>query len=203
MEYGLLPVIDINHLRIDSDGNGIRSLVVSSECPLRCKYCINDFCHSYPIEELQIFSSDELWQELNRYLIYYKTTGGGVTFGGGEPFLYFDFILNFAKSYSKLISINVETSLNLNLPRLALSIPYIDDYRVDIKDMNPVIYNKYTGKFNTNVIKNLNVLANYPEKVLLRIPRIKGINTSEDVAASIEKLKKLGFYRFECLDYLV
>ena len=40
-------------------------------------------------------------------------------------------------------------------PSLGESHPYIDSFIIDIKDMNPAIYQAYTGKPNRQVIDNL------------------------------------------------
>ena len=61
----------------------------------------------------------------------------------------------------------------------------IDD--IDIKDIDPVVYKEYTGFDNKNVIDNLLRLRDKlkPEMLRIRVPRIRGYNTDEQVEKSV------------------
>ena len=83
------PLIGIDRHRLATDGDGITTLVAFHECPLRCAYCINAQCFKESPEcKLTV---DKLIERLMPDNIYFLATGGGVTFGGGEPLLYADF----------------------------------------------------------------------------------------------------------------
>jgi len=73
------------------DGPGIRTVVFFQGCNLRCLYCHNPDTWSPSGGEL--IDSASLLQKLLRYKPYYKRSGGGVTFSGGEPLLQKDFLL--------------------------------------------------------------------------------------------------------------
>ncbi len=68
----------------------------------------------------------------------------------------------------------------------------IDNWIVDIKDMNPEIYRAYTGRSNDLVIKNLQHLINKKAKITVRVPLIPKFNTESDVENNIKALHKLG-----------
>ena len=38
-------IMGISRLRIDTDGEGVTTLVAFYGCPLSCKYCINSQCN--------------------------------------------------------------------------------------------------------------------------------------------------------------
>lgn len=195
------PMIGIARLRMEIDGDGVTTLVVSKGCTLRCKYCLNPqcFCGSVPIRYRTV---SELVSELRIDDLYFKATGGGVVFGGGEPLLQADFIAAFAEERPKEWRLLMETALNVPEEALQKVLPYIDEFIVDIKDLNPDIYRAYTGVDNSLVRSNLKVLlANGPEKVVLRIPLIPGCNTEEDCERSISGLRKMGFTRFDRFRY--
>ena len=80
----------------------------------------------------------------------------------------------------------------------------VDEFVVDIKDMNPTIYQQYTGCSNNRVIDNLKYVASagYSNKVKIRVPLIPNYNTEEDVLRSIENLNKLGYKNIERLTYV-
>lgn len=84
-------------------------------------------------------------------------------------------------------------------------INYVDEWIVDIKDMNPSIYKRYTSKDNAVVIDNLIkfVDLNLTEKVLIRLPYIKGFNTETDIQSSGQKLEQMGYSRFEKISYKI
>jgi pyruvate formate lyase activating enzyme len=72
------------------DGPGIRTVVFLQGCALRCAYCHNpdtwSLAGGYEID------SDELLGKLLKFKPYYKSSGGGVTFSGGEPLLQPEFL---------------------------------------------------------------------------------------------------------------
>lgn len=135
--------------------------------------------------------------------LYFQATGGGITFGGGEPALRSIFISSFRSICPPLWKINIETSLNVPVEHLERLLPVIDEFVIDIKDMNPLIYREYTGLDNARVIKNLKLIscADKADRCLIRIPLIPGYNTDEDRARSIADLEALGFTRFDKFEY--
>lgn len=77
------------------DGPGIRTIFFLQGCPLRCSYCHNP--DTQQIVGGNEMTSDEIVQTAKRYLPYYRHSGGGVTFSGGEPLLQGDFLLETSK----------------------------------------------------------------------------------------------------------
>lgn len=193
-------IFSIDSLKFGINGDGATTLVGMYKCPLRCEYCINN-----PIFRYSEYTIEALYNVLNRCDVYYELTGGGVCFGGHEPLLQQDFIIEFIK-YIKSKNLKwkffMETSLNHKIkPEL---FELIDCFYVDIKDMNPVIYKKYTLTNNSLVIKNLKRFAKRPEvKIVLRIPLIPGYNNSDDIESSKNALRHLGFKdeQFDILEY--
>ena len=135
--------------------------------------------------------------------LYFQATGGGVTFGGGEPALRSIFISQFRKVIPKQWKINIETSLNVPQEHLERILPVIDEFVIDIKDMNPQIYKEYTGIDNRRVLENLNFIAaaGVADKCLIRIPLIPGYNTEEDRDRSMAMLGDMGFRKFDKFEY--
>ena len=70
--------------RIPTDGDGVTTLVGLKGCPLACKYCLNPQCGTAKSERL---TADELYEKVRIDDLYFIATGGGITFGGGEPLL--------------------------------------------------------------------------------------------------------------------
>ena len=185
------PVYSISRLRFGTDGKGITSLVAFMGCPLRCRHCINSWCHSDP-SQARLMSPEDLYGELMIDDIYFQMTGGGVCFGGGEPTLYPEFIRQFRKVCGSRWRITVETALTCTedvIPEMARS---VDRWIVDVKDLSEEIYEEYTGKRN-DIRSKLRVLLDAGAETTVRVPHIPGHNSDADVARTIVGLRSMGF----------
>ena len=100
--------------------------------------------------------------------------------------------------------ITIETSLNAPLEYLQSVEPYVNEFIVDIKDMNGGIYESYTGKDNIMVIANLKWLAKKGRAcdIVCRIPLIPDFNTEKDRDASVYAIEALGITRFDKFEYI-
>lgn len=74
---------------------------------------------------------------------------------------------------------------------------------VDIKDLNPQIYESYTQTRNATVLQNLKLLANNGDvnNMVIRIPLIEGYNTNQDIENSKNLLVHLGYSNFDIFEY--
>ena len=199
----IAPIIGVERHRITTDGQGVTTLVAFHGCPLRCRYCLNPQCFDEE-RKWRTVSPRELVEEVAVDDLYFVATGGGVTFGGGEPLLRSAFIAEFRRIANPAWNISLETSLNVDTRQLKEVMPYVDHYYIDIKDMNPDTYRQYTGKDNSLVLTNLNLLAtDIPqEKITIRLPLIPAYNNSTAREASLKKLQSLGFTTFDLFNYI-
>lgn len=199
-----VPMIGICRYRLTTDGQGVTTLVAFHGCPLRCKYCLNAQC----------LRADGVWRQMTVEKIldevavddlYFKATNGGITFGGGEPLLRADEIADFCMRRPMEWRIYIETSLNVERRAIETVAPYIDHYYIDVKDMNPDIYRRYTSRDNSRVIENLHWLADHTalEKVTIRLPHIPDYNAQADTAKSRQQLEAMGFRHFDSFEYIV
>ena len=189
-------ILSISRLRMGTDGNGISTLVVFFDCPLHCKYCINDFCHKPPKPFVGVqhaaFTPQELIEILRKDDIYYLMSGGGIVFGGGEPLLQAKYIHKVCTLADQRWAKRIETSLNVPWDNIKPVLYDMDEWIIDIKDINNDIYKNYTGKDNKNMIKNLLKLRNKisSDKIHIRIPRIAGYNSEYDIEKSIQWVRE-------------
>lgn len=96
------------------------------------------------------------------------------------------------------------TSLHVPCRNLEQVLDAVDEFIVDIKDMDGAVYESYTGQPQAPLEENLRRLAaSVPsERVQIRIPRIPSYNTEEHIQASLDNLKRLGFTRLEVFNYI-
>ncbi len=199
------PIIGINRHRLATDGQGVTTLVAFHGCPLHCRYCLNPQCLD-PGGAVRTVTPQDVAHELMIDNLYFLATGGGVTFGGGEPLLHPAFIAECARIMPPEWRVNIETCLNVPLPNLEQVMPHVSHFYVDIKDMAPDIYRAYTGQGNQRVLANLQWLARHMapgQQATLRLPRIPNHNTAADVARSRATLQQLGFTQFDEFDYII
>ncbi len=197
-----VPIIGLSRHRLATDGEGVTTLVAFWGCPLQCRYCLNPQSWN-PDTMVALYDVQQLYEEVAIDNLYFLATGGGVTFGGGEPLLRVPFIADFRALCGEAWSLTVETSLNVPEKSLEKAIPVVNNYIVDIKDMNPDIYKSYTGKKNDRVLSNLRLLAERvpQERIRVRIPLIPGFNTDEDRQRSEAAIRDLGITDIELFEY--
>ena len=201
-----MPVVSLNRHRLKTDGVGVTTLVASYGCPLTCKYCINKRTWDPAmLPKCVQMTPEQLYDKLKIDDLYFIATGGGITFGGGESLLHSDFIAAFREVCGDKWQITVETSLNVPTEKLRTILPVANAFIVDIKDMNPEIYKAYTGRDNAGVIDNLKILIQEksPECIRVRVPAIRDYNTKEDMEASVQILKEMGFTDIEVFPYII
>ena len=196
------PIITCARLRMQTDGKGITTLVCFHGCPLRCKYCLNAFSFN-PKTRRESLSPQSLYEKVKIDELYYLATGGGITFGGGEPLLYADFLQEFREICGKDWHLCAETSLNVPWEQVQTAAGCIDTFYIDCKDTDPDIYRRYTGRDNQQMLENLQKLLALvgPERIVLRLPLIPDFNTEAHRQASRSLLESMGVTQFDLFTY--
>ena len=196
-------IFAVSRHRLVTDGDGCTTLVTFNGCPLRCKYCLNKV--SWNEDGGRVYTPETLYEEVKIDQLYFLATRGGVTFGGGEPLLQAQFIREFRELCGPQWRLVAETSLNVPLEMVQVADEVLDGYIVDVKDMNPSIYEAYTGKNNVLVVKNLEWLLHRgdPSRIVVRVPHVPNCNTDQDVVKSIDQLKAMGVINFDEFQYII
>ena len=206
------PVFAISRLRMGTDGPGVTTLVTFMRCPLRCKYCINKKCQETIFEKdsvtlrkgIMMLTPKELFDLVKIDNLYFQTTGGGICFGGGEPTLYPDFIEEFKKLCGDKWRITIETSLHCSFDTIKRLSEVIDNWIVDIKSLNPHIYQSYTER-ESQVVQTLGYLCKLVpnDNVTIKVPHIPGYNDDVDLEADVEQIKNnFGFTKVHKTEYI-
>ena len=76
------PIFAISRLRMGIDGAGITTLVTFMDCPLHCKYCLNDRCHDSVYEAdgvtlkkgTELLSPQELYDRVKIDNLYFQVS---------------------------------------------------------------------------------------------------------------------------------
>ncbi len=208
-------VFDIKKYAIH-DGPGIRTTVFLKGCPLDCHWCHNPESRElqpekggssrprnassllYNPENLigREVTVDEVMREIEKDIIFYDESGGGVTFSGGEPMIQTDFLLDLLIACKKRgIHTAVDTSGHAVFELFEKIIPYTDLFLYDIKLIDDSAHKKYTGVSNELILKNARRLSENGGKLSIRIPLIPEITDTEsnigEIIGFISTLKKI------------
>ncbi len=196
------PILSINRLRLNSDGAGIRTLVAFYGCPLKCEYCLNPECHE---DASNYMTPCELYDKVRIDDLYFRSSRGGITFGGGEPLLYPTFINVFKELCHSDWNITLETSLNIPLTNLMQCYKSIDNFIVDIKCLSDSKYKSYTGRSNNDVWSNLRVLIGLigEKRICVRIPYIPKITEPRDIDNAYSFVSTFGVTNINQFDYIL
>jgi len=196
------PVVAVSRIRMQTDGKGVTTLVCFHGCPLRCHWCINPFSFAEDTKR-DIVTPQKLYDKVKLDELYFLATGGGVTFGGGEPLLYPDFLHAFREICGNAWHLCAETSLSVPWEHVQKAAECIDMFYVDCKDTDPDIYKSYTGKDNALMLSNLQKLVALigTERVVVRVPLIPDYNTDQNRQKSRAVLQGLGVTQFDFFTY--
>ncbi|MDB4584320.1 glycyl-radical enzyme activating protein [Draconibacterium sp.] len=133
------------------------------------------------------YSLSGLVQELERDLVFFKESNGGVTFTGGEPLLQAKTIVEIAKHLQKnKIHIAVESSLMVPFLTLKEAVEFVDLFIVDLKILDKQRSKKMIGMDLDLYQKNLEYLFAKDVDLICRVPLIPGYTDSESNLKSIK-----------------
>ena len=164
----------------------------NKECIL-CGKC-TFFC---PNEARQIsgkeYTLDEVFEEIMADKVFYETSGGGVTFSGGECMLQIDFLVEILKKCKENgIHTAVDTAGHIPFEHFKKVLPYTDLFLYDIKLFDSEAHKKYVGVDNKLILNNLKELFKLGAKIIVRIPVIGGVNDN------IDEMQKIKSFLDEC-----
>lgn len=179
-------------------GGGYRK----AQCSL-CGSCA-DTC---PTEALLLkgrsITAPQLLKELIRDVSVFRSSGGGVTFSGGEPLMQADFLresLILCKEAG--LDTCIETTCCVSRETIERCVPYISHFLCDIKNPISDRHRTFTGVPCEEILENTARLIASGADVTVRIPVIPGFNTDPDShGAFISYFTRCGPKQIELLPY--
>ena len=150
----------------------------------------------------QQYSPEELLEKLQPSFWMLESTGGGVTFSGGEPLSQADFLLACLKLLEGKIHRAVQTSGYAPSAVFRKILDAADYILFDLKHLNPSVHMHYTGVDNTKILENYKILAASGKEFITRIPLIPGVNdTKSNLTETAQFLQELKVSKIELLPY--
>ena len=135
------------------------------------------------------YSCEEILREILNDASYYKNSGGGVTFSGGECMLQIDFLKELLiKCKENGINTAIDTAGNVPYSYFEKILPYTDIFLYDVKCIDNILHKKYTGADNFLIHENLKKLLQLDKEIIIRVPIIPGINDNKKEILKIKNL---------------
>ena len=132
------------------------------------------------------YSVAELLQVVEKERPFFDQSGGGVTFSGGEPLLYPEFLIELLEACGRQgVHRAVDTSGFVKKEVLLKVAQHTDLFLYDLKMVGAEKHKRYTGVDNRLILDNLVALAEYGSEVQIRIPLIGGVNDDDDSVAAM------------------
>lgn len=201
------------------DGPGLRYVIFTQGCLLRCQYCHN--ADTWEIGKGKEMTVEEIIDDVKTYLPFINASGGGITVSGGEPLLQIDFLIELFKACKKLgIHTAIDSSggcYTAEAPfqqKLNELLSYTDLILLDLKHIDEKKHRKLTGKTNQHILQFARFLSEKNVPVWIRhvlVPTITDDpNDLRSLAAfirtlnNVEKIEilpyhKLGVYKWKAL----
>lgn len=173
------------------DGPGIRFVVFTQGCPMRCLYCHNP--DTWELNTGNKMTTKEILEAYDENKSFYKE--GGLTVTGGEPLMQMDFVTElFAKAKEKGIHTCLDTSgITFSREEKALEkmnglMAVTDLVMLDIKHIDPQEHIKLTQQKNDRILDFLTYLDEIGKEVWIRHVVVPTITQNDDY------LYQLGYY---------
>jgi pyruvate formate lyase activating enzyme len=152
------------------------------------------------------YAVDELAALLLRDEPFYRHSGGGVTFSGGEPALWPGYAGAVATRLAERgVHVLLETAGHYDSDAVeSLLLPHLRAVYFDLKLVDPAEHRRHTGRGNERILENLRRLAagRGPVELLPRLPLVPGItDTDENLAGVARLLVELDLPRVAALAY--
>ncbi len=182
------------------------------ECDL-CGKCVDSCMYDALLIAGEKVSARDVFVEVDKDLVFFDESNGGVTLSGGEPLLQMEFLDELLDVLrSRNIHITLDTSGYAPFEDLARVYDRVDLFLYDLKIMDEMDHEEYTGVSNAIILQNLRGLVSAGKPVEVRIPLINDVNENEpnirQTVRYLNDLKKiqnvslLPYHRGGCEKYI-
>jgi pyruvate formate lyase activating enzyme len=167
---------------------------------------IEKVCPSLALHRIgEVKKVKEIIDLVERDMVFYSNSEGGLTLSGGEPLLQKEFTLELLKEAKRRrIHCAIETTGYAEWETLKEIAQYLDYVLYDIKTIDDRVHQEQTGVSNQRILENFKALIDtYPKlSVRARTPVIPGVNnTVEKIKEILDFLDHFPNVEYELLPY--
>jgi len=194
--YSCIEACPLGAISKDSSGAVVIDRAKCDLCGKCAEACLYDAMQIVGRE----MSVEDVLAEVEKDLVFYEQSGGGVTLSGGDPFVQASFaeaILDGCRDRGIRTAVDTAGfSTDGVLDRLAGKTELI---LCDLKSMDDGRHKELTGVSNVPVLENVKRLAASRTETWVRIPLLAGVNDGDDnirrtiaFLASLKRIKRVG-----------
>jgi pyruvate formate lyase activating enzyme len=156
---------------------------------LRCGKCV-EACFNGALELLgEEMTAEQVLAEVCKDEVFYRNSGGGVTFSGGEPLMQPDFLMELLQlSKQRGLHTCIETCGFAPPSVLRRVAPLVDLFLFDLKETDAQRHLELTGAPLAPILSNLQLLQELGASVILRCPMIPTVNDRQEHLDAIAAL---------------
>lgn len=156
--------------------------VTDHERCIACGACV-DACFTGARSMVgRTMTAEEVMHEILRDRAFFRESGGGVTFSGGEPLLQSEAVADLARRcHAEGIHTAVETAGNVPWNAFQAILSHVDLVLFDLKHIDGEAHLACTGVPLDRILENIRSLGESSTEIVVRVPVIPGVNASEDV----------------------
>jgi pyruvate formate lyase activating enzyme len=174
-----ISVCQSNAIHMTGNKGTARIEIDRSTCS-NCFKCV-DQCHYGALDRWgKYYTVEELFNLIKKDEVYYRSSGGGVTIGGGEPTLQTEFtsaLLNKLKKH--YIHTALDTCGYTPGTEAFKLMEEADLLLYDVKGMDSGDHLRNTGVSNETIIRNLRNLDDFGKSIIIRLPLVPGLTESD------------------------
>ncbi|WP_068774365.1 pyruvate formate-lyase-activating protein [Paenibacillus sp. FJAT-26967] len=187
------------------DGPGIRFVLFMQGCALQCGYCHNP--DTWDTSTGRKVTVEEILDEMEPYISYYKKSGGGITVTGGEPSLQAVFVAELFRECKKRFGLNTALDSSgfceVGHEHVREMFEETDLVLLDLKMMDRDRHIRLTSQPNDRILRTARWLSDHGRPMWVRRVIVPGLTDTED------ELVRLGSFigsldhveKFELLPY--
>lgn len=146
-----------------------------------CGNCVTACLDGARENTVKTYTVEEILQKLESQLLFFRQSGGGVTYSGGECTSQPDFLNALsAEVYDMGLHQAAETSGYFRLADVLPTIERLDLLFMDIKHMDNEQHILWTGRENEPILRNIVALGARKKNLVIRVPTIMGVNGDDE-----------------------
>ncbi|WP_026957303.1 MULTISPECIES: pyruvate formate lyase 1-activating protein [Aliagarivorans] len=173
------------------DGPGIRFIVFTQGCLMRCQYCHNR--DTWDLHDGKEVTVDQIMNDLRPYRNYMNASGGGVTASGGEAMLQPEFIRDLFRACQ---AEGIHTCLDTN-GYIRKHTDVVDEVMeaadlvmLDIKQLNDDVHKTLVGVSNKRVLDFAKYLNQIGQTTWIRYVVVPGKSDDDESAIALGEFIK-------------
>jgi pyruvate formate lyase activating enzyme len=161
------------------DGPGVRYVIFTQGCPLRCLYCHNP--DSISLKHGRLVSSASLLTDIENTADFLRRANGGVTLTGGEPLAQAKFTAAILRGCKEMnLHTALDTSGLLGNKATDAMLADTDLVLLDIKSFDPATYERVTGAQLQPTLDFAHRLDSQGKKMWIRFVLVPGLTDAPD-----------------------